>query len=75
MRNIFPQSYRLQRMKMSVLDPKAMKPQLNVIIKIFQEEIEEEEVVSEEEVEANLIRETFNVIIVIGMVILKMIAN
>ena len=63
-------------MKMQVAAiPKAIKVKVNEKAKIIQEVEEEvaqvEEVVSEEEVEVDLIREMFNVTIVTGMVTLK----
>jgi len=55
--------------------PKPIKVKVNGKAKIIQEVEEEvaqvEEVVSEEEVEIDLIREIFNVTIVTGMVTLK----
>ena len=62
-------------MKMSVLAPKETKPKVEVKTRIFQKEIKEEEVVSKEDVEIYLIRQTSNVIIVTCMVILKGIAD
>eukprot|EP00253_Pinus_taeda_P017610 PITA_17610 len=75
-RKLFPLNYKLQRMKMQVAaPPKAIKVKVNGKTKIIQEVEEEvaqvEEVVSEEEVEVDLIREMFNVTIVTGMVTLK----
>eukprot|EP00253_Pinus_taeda_P002965 PITA_02965 len=75
-RKLFPLNYKLQRMKMQVAAvPKAIKVKVNGKAKIIQEVEEEvaqvEEVVSKEEVEVDLIREMFNVTIVIGMVTLK----
>ena len=63
-------------MKMQVgIVPKAIKVKVNGKSKIIQEVEEEvaqvEEVVLEEEVEVDLIREMFNVTIVTGMVTLK----
>ena len=55
--------------------PKAIKVKVNGKAKVIQEVEEEvaqvEEVVSEEEVEVDLIREMFNVTIVTGMATLK----
>lgn len=61
---------------MSVATPKIMKVNIKAKIRIMQKEIEvevaqEEEVVLEDEVEAVLIREMFNVTIVISMITLK----
>eukprot|EP00253_Pinus_taeda_P028808 PITA_28808 len=69
-------SSKLQKMKMQVAaTPKTIKVKVNGKAKIIQEVEEEvaqvEEVVSEEEVEVDLIREMFNVTIVTGMVTLK----
>ena len=47
------------------------KAQEGAKIRIFQEDLEEEEVLKEEEVEVDLIKGTFNAIIAISMDILR----